>query len=209
MSKQEHQRTPERDPYWSGDIGLFAGRFRYTRDEPAIVRARVHTSEERYRLDEVDTEIVPVTTRAGTRAYVHLQPYVAFPDIRLTVGLSPAPRPGGAISEVLSVEERGMRRERIGNAQAWHYPADRTLVLWEALIEERFRDTPLAEDANMRRLWLGIEDFLTTRFPAATKIATPFDDPAFETADYRAFLGSLGYAPVARAAYGKEIKHIP
>jgi hypothetical protein len=136
---------------------------------------------------------------------VHLEPYLAFPDIRLTVGLSPVPRPDGAIGEVLAADEHGVRRERIGTAQAWFYPTDRTLVLWEALIEERFRDAPLPEDTNMRRLWLGIEDFLTTRFPVAERITTPFDDPAFETADYRAFPGSLGYASVAQAAFGKHI----
>ncbi len=163
-----------------------------------------NTSEERYHLDQVETEIVPITQRTGMRTSLHLQPYLAFPDIRLIVGLSPASRPDGAIGEVLSVEETGMRRERIGTGQAWYYPADRTLVLWEALIEDRFRDAPLSEDMNMRRLWLGIEDVLTTHFPAATRITTPFDDPAFETAAYRAFLGSLGYAPVAKAAYGKR-----
>ena len=200
---QAQQR--ERDSYWTGDVGLFEGRFRYTHGEPRIVRARVHLNEETYHLDALDREIVPVAAPTGTRTYVHLQPYLVMPDIRLTVALTPGSQPDGAIGEVVASDERGGRRQPIGKAQAWWYPADGTLVIWECLLEDHLRDMPLGEDVNMRRLWLGVEDYLTTRFPATARIVTPFDDPLFETPAYRAFLGSLGYAPVVgAAAYGKD-----
>lgn len=194
----------ECDPYWTEDVGLFEGRFRYTGGEPRIVRARVHRSEETYRLDALDREIVPIAASTGTRTYLHLQPYLVVPDIRITVALSPNPQLDGEIGAVVAAEERNGRRQPIGKMQAWHYPADGTLVIWECFLEDHLRDVPLREDANMQRLWLAVEDYLTTRFPATMRIVTPFDDPLFETAAYRAFLISLGYAPiVGTAAYGK------
>lgn len=193
----------ECDPYWTEDVGLFEGRFRYTHGEPRIVRARVHRGEETYHLDALDREIVPIAALTGIRTYLHLQLSLVVPDIRLTVALAPGLRPDGAIGAVVAAEERGGRRQPIGTVQAWFYAADGTLVIWECFLEDHVRDVPLGEDVNMRRLWLGVEDYLTTRFPATVRIVTPFDDPLFETAAYRAFLSTLGYAPVAKAAYGK------
>jgi hypothetical protein len=72
--KERPPEKRERDPYWTADIGLFEGRFRSTRDEPQIVRARVHTSEERYHLDQVETEIVPITQRTGRAPTCTLSP---------------------------------------------------------------------------------------------------------------------------------------
>jgi hypothetical protein len=169
------------------------------------VRARVHRSEEDYTLYDHEEEIVPVTMPHGMRTYLHLEPYLAFPDLRVTVGLSPTPRPGGAIGDVIGVEDMGTRRQPIGKLQAWFYPADRLLVLWGAFLERQYRDAPLTEDANMRRFWVGIEDYLVTRFPAARRITTPCRDPLFADADYLAFLRALGYAPVVQAAFGKHI----
>ena len=38
-------------------------------------------------------------------------------------------------------------------------------------------------------------------------LATPFNDPIAETIEeYQTFLRSLGYAPIAEAAFGKAIK---
>jgi hypothetical protein len=124
------EQLGEHDPYWTEDVGLFEGMFRYTHGEPRIVRARVHRSEETYHLDGLDREIVPVAAPTGTRTYVHLQPYLVVPDIRLTVALAPRLHSDGAIGEVVATEERGGRRQPIGKAQAWHYPADGTLVIW-------------------------------------------------------------------------------
>ena len=147
---------------------------------------------------------------AGTFRQTHgepriLQPSLIMPDIRLTVALSPGPQPDGAIGEVMDGEERDGRRPPIGTMQAWYYPVDGTVLIWEAFLASFARDTPLGKDVNMRRLWLRVEDSLITRFPAATRIVTPCDDPAFETTSDRAFLGSLGYTPVARAADGQMI----
>jgi len=113
----ERERPRESDPYWQRDIGLFEGRFRSTRDEPMIVRARVHQATERYTDQDIHPDIVPVASRDGSRTYIHMQPYLALPDIRLTVALSPAPDASGAIGEVVGAEEAGIRREQIGTGR--------------------------------------------------------------------------------------------
>ena len=55
----------------------------------------------------------------------------------------------------------------------------------------------------MTKLWQSVEKYFTRKFPRADRIVTPFDDPLFQTEAYQAFLKSLGYEPVAQAAYGK------
>ena len=57
----------------------------------------------------------------------------------------------------------------------------------------------------MRRLWMGMEDYLLTHFPDTSQVTTPFRDPQFPDDEYQAFLAALGYAPVAKAAYGKAL----
>jgi hypothetical protein len=125
---QAQQR--ERDSYWTEEVGPLEGWLRSAGGEPRIVRARVHPSEEAYRLDGLDREIVPVAAPTGARTYVHLQPYLVVPDIRLTVALAPRLHSDGVIGAVVAAEERGGRRQPIGKAQAWHYPADGTLAIW-------------------------------------------------------------------------------
>jgi hypothetical protein len=63
------------------------------------------------------------------------------PDIRLTVSLYPYPTPGdqGAVGEVTSSEWEGMKHEEIGSPQAWYYPTDSILVLWEVDLHHRHR----------------------------------------------------------------------
>ena len=50
------------------------------------------------------------------------------------------------------------------------------------------------------------EQLFSQQFPEATRIVTPFNDPiAKSIEEYQTFLRSLGYEPVAEAAFGKEI----
>ncbi len=175
----------------------------------AAHRAGVGASRrEAYWLDAVDREIVSVAALVGTRTSIHLQPSLIMPDLRLIPALSPGPQPDGAIGAVVDGEERGGWRPPIGTMQVWYYPVDGTVLIWEAFLASFARDRPLrplGKDANIRRLWLRVEDSLVTHFPAATRFVTPCDDPAFETTSDRAFLGSLGYTSVASAADGKTI----
>lgn len=111
-----------------------------------------------------------------------------------------------AIGKVLSSEVKGMRQHEIGNAQAWYYPTDKKIVLWECFLEASLRTHPFIEDPRMRKLWSSFEKRLVKQYPAATSIATPFNDPiARSIEEYQTFLRSLGYEPVAQAAYGKPL----
>ena len=58
----------------------------------------------------------------------------------------------------------------------------------------------------MHALSLGVERTLLERLPEMERVVTSFRDPLFEDEEYRAFLGSLGYQPVAPAALGKQVK---
>lgn len=156
--------------YWTEDVGLFAGTFRQTHGEPRIVRAWVPRGAEAYWLDAVDREIVSVAALVGTRTSIHLQSSLIMPDIRLTVAFRAGPQLDGAIGEVVDGEERDGRRPPIGTMQAWYYPVDGTVLIWEAFLASFARDTPIGKDANMRRLWLRVEDSLITRFPVATRL---------------------------------------
>ena len=111
------------------------------------------------------------------------------------------------IGEVIGSNHKGFREVQLGSAQAWYYSADKTIVLWECFFEERFRTSPLPEDANMRKLWQSFEQHLLQKFPKAERLATPFNDPIAESIDeYQAFLKALGYSPIAQAAFGKRTR---
>jgi hypothetical protein len=82
-----------------------------------------------------------------------------------------------------------------------------TIVLWECFFDDRFRNHPLPEDANMHQLWRAFEHYLVQKFPKAETSATPFNDPIAESiVEYQSFLKSLGYSPLAEAAYGKKVR---
>jgi hypothetical protein len=188
------------------DTSLFDGQFRYFGSEAVQVRGKVHQSEERYSLQKAETDIEPIKTLRGTRTYIHMKPFVLVPDISLTVGLYPTSTEQGAIGEVLEAHERKHREVEVGQAQAWYYPQDRLIMLWECFLNNFVREKPLLEDPNMRYLWENVARFLQERFPEATMITTPFHDPLFDNEEYHQFLSALGYEPVAKAAWGKSIE---
>lgn len=210
-------------PYWTHDTSLFTGSFRSFGSEPVLVRGKLHFADEPYRKSDVDLEIVPLAHKQGMSTYVNLRAYVHVPDITLTVELYPATVRRivpDVIGEVAGVTEKPkMKDQDIGDGQAWYYPADRTIVLWECNLYEHFRKKnladrepiPLPEDPNMRGLWTGFEQFLTTQFPDAVQIATTYSDPAYPTEQYQEFLAALGYSahPTAKAAWSKALQQAP
>ncbi len=197
----------EHDPFWTDDVALFEGTFRFYRSRPQPVRARAHIAHERYRPGDVHEEIVPLQHTSGERAYVLLKPYVPERQVTVTVALYPTMQPDGAIGAVRSSRQTGLRPREIGHAQAWHYPMDQTLVLWECYLDPPFQTEPLLTDSNMRSLWLGTERFLHERFPETQQLVTPAYDPLFAAEEYAAFLRSLSYEPAAKAAFGKTIRN--
>ncbi len=200
------------DDFWTHDAPLFVGTFPSYRNDPRMVQARMHVSEETFWYGTHD--IIPLTMQPGEkgkRTYVMMQPYVLEPELFMTVGLYPKPKhyadQDEAIGEVLSTQAKGMRQHQIGSAQAWYYPQDTLIVLWECLLDARVRNVKsLTDDLYMQKLWSSFEHWLANQFPEATRIATPFNDPiAKSIEEYQAFLRSLGYQPTAKAAFGKSI----
>jgi hypothetical protein len=194
------------EQYYTLDTSLFDGQFRYFGKDPVQVRGKVHQSEEQYSLRKAETDIEPIQTLRGTRSYIHCKPFVLVPDIRLTIGLYPTSTGEGAIGEVLEAHERKHREIEIGQAQAWYYPQDGVIVLWECFLHGFVRDKPLLEDPNMSDLWRSFARFLRKQCIGAERIATPSHDPMFSNEAYHDFLSSLGYQPVAKAAWGKLIE---
>ena len=72
---------------------------------------------------------------------------------------------------------QGFREAQVGNAQAWYYHTDKTIVLWECFFDSRFHRHPFATDTNMQQLWQAFEGYLVQKFPQASTLATPFNDP--------------------------------
>ncbi len=191
------RETP--DPYWSdvlllGEVPLPNG--------VSLVRLRLHHSEEPYDRRNV-AELAPLTHPVGTRGYVHAQPYVLEPEITLTIGLFPAPRDASVIGEVVDSSWEGMRHVEIGRAQAWHYPADRLLVLWECYLFDRWRLADPVQNPALNALWQGFECELLVHFPTAERLATPSWEDIYERPAWQTFLRQQGNAPATPGAFVK------
>ena len=212
MSKKTNQKY-EADEFWTHRQALFTGTFRYFHNKPKPVYGRFHLSEEQYeqdRFSSLSAEIVPLTHRRGTRTYVMFQPYVLVPNMTLTIGLYRKPKEYAdmepSIGKVLSSDMKDEREEQIGSGQAWYYHEDRILVVWECFLSSFVRIEPLSKDRNMRSLWTSVEQWLVGQFPDTKQIVTPWDDPAFATPAYQAFLRGLGYRKVrGHPAFGKPV----
>jgi hypothetical protein len=141
-----------------------------------------------------------------------MQPYVLEPKLTFTVGVYNQPKKyhdqESSIGEVIGSHHEGFKEVQVGNAQAWYYHEDKTLVLWECFFDSRFRKHPLPKDTNMQNLWKSFEHWLIKQFPKASTLATPFNDPIAESIEeYQAFLKSLGYSLIAQATFGKKLQY--
>ncbi len=164
-------------------------------------RLRAHVSEERY---DDKHELFPLSQRTGELTYVMARPFLLEPEMILTVALGPQPDPEGAIGHVTGSEVKRLRALEIGNAQAWYYPADRTIVLWECFLEAPFRTNDPATDPVHTLVWQGFESFLRGRFPEATRFVTTIE-PIYERPVYQAFLEQQGYRSIAAVAFEKVL----
>src|ERR1700693_3370944 len=194
------EREQPQDEYWNHDEAI--GEVSLWRGDRYSLRLKAHIAEEIYRQGKSE-EIIPLRQQRGVRTYVQAKPYVLIPNITLGVQLSPTPDPTGAIGEVASSTWEGMRHEEIGQAQAWLYVEDQSIVLWEAYLLPRYRVPDRTADPNTYALWEGFERFLTGRFPSARQIVTTHDDPEYDTAAYQEMLGNLGYSRLNQRAFGK------
>ena len=151
---------------------------------------------------------MPLQAKSGTRIYVMARPYILEPDYRISIGLYQQPAREGAIAEVTSSDWVGMRQREVGQAQAWLYPQERTLVLWECFLEDWYRSEDPRTDENLKALWLGFESFLLRTLPQRVdRIATPSWEPLYnqDKQAWPEFLEALGYIRIGDRAYGKDV----
>lgn len=133
------------------------------------------------------------------------KPYILRPDYRLTIQLNQEPDPSGHVGKVVGTDWPGMRHQPIGTAQAWYYPLERTVVLWECFLETRYAREQPHDDPNHGALWTGFGTFLQREFPQAHTMVTTHAEPMYEHEDYQAFLAKQGYRPMGVRAWGKRI----
>ena len=209
IKPSQDEYTPPVDDFWTDRIQLFTTQFPTYYTKPQTVWSRFHFSEETY--SHRRHEIIPLKAKEGTQTYVMMHPFVLEPILTLSVGLFQKQKhyadQESAIGKTIGMpKQEGFREIQVGNAQAWYYHTDKTIVLWECFFDGRFSTHPFSEDTNMQKLWQGFEHWLIKKFPQATTIATPFHDPIAESIEeYQSFLKTLGYSPIAEAAFGKKI----
>jgi hypothetical protein len=201
-----HEREPimiEDDAYWSHDLVLGEAR---VGDELSLVRGKVHVSDEAYRDQHT---LFPLTHAQGERTYVQAWSYILEPTTTLTVDLIPSPTTASAIGEVTDAAWTGLQPRRLGTAQAWAYPADRLLVLWECVLDDWVRqDSPLT-DPVLTTVWTGFERVLIRWFPGAERIATPSWEDLYERPAWQQFLAGQSYTPLTPGWFVKAVASEP
>ncbi|TAK28818.1 MAG: hypothetical protein EPO21_21930 [Chloroflexota bacterium] len=185
------EREQQRDEYWQLDEAIDDG----------SIRLRIHYEEERYS----GNEIVSLKQKRGVRTYYHARPYLLIPRITLTLGLHPEPKEH-EIGKVLDSQWEGMDHREIGNAQAYWYPADKLLLIWECLIFGRNRPEDPSQDERLANVWQHFEHFLLKRHRQVTRIGTPAWEPEYpEDSLWQQFLRARGYRPLNERAFVKEV----
>jgi hypothetical protein len=193
------ERETDTVPYWQADVEVGEVSFQ---GKPTPVHLRVHESHERY---SHRTDLIPLHQSHGTRTYIHARPYILVPHITLTAELFAAPAPDGAIGEVIASHWEGMRSQEIGNAQAWYYPPDHLLILWECYLFEWCRQDTPAQDPTLSSLWAGFERVLLEHAPEVQRIVTPAWEPIYDTPLWQEFLRTQGYQPIDKHAFVKDV----
>jgi len=214
MNNPGKEQKPRENSLWPYTTHLFTAPIDYfdRGRTPVDVRARYSVETAPYTRRERDTEIIRLQHKSGIQTYYHIQTYVFTTRITFTVGLYDNPKTYAdqepVIGHVIGSQREGFDETVIGSSQAYYYHQDRLLVLWEAYLHDHFTVTDhqkKTEDPNLRHLWTSIEGFLTDRHSEAARIVTLWDDGAFETEAYRAFLRSLGYQEAEPGIYVKQL----
>lgn len=148
---------PEREPFWNGDSLLGEGQLY---DHLYPLRLSFQQSTERYYHRQ---ELFPLQDTSGTRQYFHAKPYILLPNVTIRVRLYDQPREG-VIGETEGVVRNGVRRDEVGNAQAWfNLGRDKALMLWECFLADGHRITNPVDDENLHLVWNGFEQATLAR----------------------------------------------
>jgi hypothetical protein len=202
--------------WWQEHVRLFEALID-GQDTPVQVYGRLH-------LDEDDTyhkpgkeDLLPLSTSRGPCVHVLMQPYWLRPQYSLRMAVAPSARvlppcQGDPVGTVTGWHLDSMVEEQIGNAQAWYYPRDRFIVLWECFFygasphgDRPHRQPRIQHDPLMHQLWDAFEAKLRTLFPEAMQFASHRRDPITTDDDYAAFLHARGYRFVDDWALSKRV----
>jgi hypothetical protein len=187
------------DPYWTHNLVLGEGD---VQGHKSLIRLHLHRSEERAYHGE---SLFPITIKRGDkRSYFHAKPYILIPRMTLTIGLTRPKADSGEIGRVMGSDVTKLQDQELGNAQAWYYPEDKALVLWECYLFEPFAQQDPRNDALLVTVWQGFEKTLLIELPDTAKIYTIYE-PIYEDRVYKTFLAKLGYRPIEKAAFVKEV----
>jgi len=172
------EHQPPEQPYWTDERELTT--LSVGRHE-RLVQVRSHIAQERYAGIGSET-LFPLREKTGERTYVQSHLYFHAP-------------------------KGSSREQRLADSQAWWYPTERAIVLWELLPASPLAwrpDTDPREDFVLRSLWLAYERFLLDRFPAAQRFLTTWEDE-FARPDWEGFLRTVSYERTAPAVFSKSV----
>jgi hypothetical protein len=195
--EQSEQAEP---PYWQEAVEV--GNVEINGD-PLPLYLRLHIVEERFsgRKHELGVEL---SEQRGQRMYVHGRPSIIEPEITLQIGLYDTPASDGSIGQVEGTSYEGVRWREVGNAQAWYYPADKWIMLWECFLNDWYRQETPQDDKALSQLWDGFERMLLERFSEATRLVTPNWENIYDKAAWHSFLEARGYHPLTDQAMVKQ-----
>jgi hypothetical protein len=122
-----------------------------------------------------------------------------------TVGLTRPKADSEEIGRVIASDVTKLQELEIGNAQAWYYPTERALVLWECFLFQPFAKKDLLHDVLFAKVWQGFETVLVKVLPDTTRIYSTYE-PIYERPVFKTFLASMQHRPIEKAAFVKEVK---
>jgi hypothetical protein len=174
-----------------------------------LIRLHLHRSIEPYYHHE---ELFPIASHrrgerlphGAKRTYFHAKPFILLPQMTLTIGLTRPKVDSSEIGRVIGSDVKHLQEQEIGNAQAWYYPEDKALVLWECYLFEPYRKDDPLQDPLLDAVWQGFEETLLKELPDTDKIFTTYE-PIYERPVYKTFLATHGYRPIKKAAFVKEV----
>jgi hypothetical protein len=200
------KQTAAPDSYWTHNLVIGEGN---VQGHNALIRLHLHRAEEPYYHHE---ELFPIAShrrgerppRGATRSYFHAKPFILLPQMTLTIGLTRPKVDSGEIGRVIGSDVKHLQEQELGNAQAWYYPEDKALVLWECYLFAPYAQKDPRHDPLLVAVWQKFEETLLKELPATARIYTTYE-PIYDRPVYKTFLATHGYRPTAKVAFVKEV----
>jgi hypothetical protein len=195
MNELEYDKE---EPYWQHDLSIGEG---VVDGEVTTIRLLVHSSTTTH---HGGRDIIPLSQKQGSCVYVQASPYILVPEIAVEVALYANPVSLGEAGQVSESHWQGMRERPIGEAQAWCYPDDRLIVLWECYLFQNFSLPEPVKDQTLATAWAGFEAVLLTQPFAVEQIVTPSWENLYDLLQWQSFLKERGYHPHTSRAWVRK-----